>query len=680
MKIRRSFICFSFILLLLIGSIPGDLWAQLKTHEIGRLWDSQFPTGSMPEYSPLQDQMTYPGGDFFYQKPKNLERQGLWIGVTNWTDYQQIFHSYYIAECGPLNYEGLNYATAISIKKRVRNRLPLVYVNDQKESRLLDSRNGATLDTTLAADEKITTEWTTQPGVTVTKNSYAFANRQHDSYHIIEYLFQNTGNIDKDKTTIELRDQNLQNVYFSFMHVFIPSGDVGHLVMGEEVDEWVHYYGHEPGDTLRGLWYCYDGDNQKKAFDDRGDPSETTGEFLAPQYLGVGILHADAAYDDLTDDLTQPQTVHWWPDHRWYSHDQGYDEQTLYAEISSGIKSQGTDVTGYRNAWQPEVQHPMVFFSFGPYQLPFGKSLRIVLYRSAGMISRQTALAAGKQWKQGQLSFAGQTGDAAKNALLATGRDSLFRSAGLAQWTWRHGLAAVPDGPPSMDLTITSGPGKIELQWSDVAAEPDPDTKELDFAGYRVFRAVEHYTNEYQLLWECGGNSGNPVAISYTDFDVQRGVSYYYYVVAFDRAGHTSSHFYNRNFQYGASPFLGAQAQMDSIYVVPNPFHVQGLAFGGTVDEDYREVPRPEDRLYFMGLPFRAKIRIFTVHGDLVETLEHPDPREPLSIEGSADRVWYQISMSWQNIKSGVYFYSVEGWNHAGSYLGATTGKFVVIR
>jgi hypothetical protein len=36
--------------------------------------------------------------------------------------------------------------------------------------------------------------------------------------------------------------------------------------------------------------------------------------------------------------------------------------------------------------------------------------------------------------------------------------------------------------------------------------------------------------------------------------------------------------------------------------------------------------------------------------------------------------------MSWQTIRSGVYFYHVEGWDRDGNNLGTTTGKFVVIR
>ncbi|MBN2093164.1 hypothetical protein JW964_26310 [candidate division KSB1 bacterium] len=678
MKIKQYYR--GILILILLAMIPGVVLAQLQSHEIGRLWVTNFPTGSMPNYAPIQNQMTFPGGDFFYQRPKNLERVGVWIGVKNWTDNKGVFNSFFVAECGPSNFEALDYAAPISNKKTVRNRLPLVYSNKVKETRFLDSRTGSTRKADLTADEMITMVWTTRVGITITKNSYAFAHRKYDSFIIEEYLFENTGNMDKTKTTIELPNQNLEGVYFGFLSAFMPSGDYGHELLGGQHDDWVHYYGSTPGDTLRGLWYSFDGDNQIRAFDDIGDPSETTGEFLSPQYVGTGIIHADKSVSDPADDLTQPATINWWPSRHWYSHTLGDPEQTLYAELSSGKKSLGTDVTEFRNAYEPEIQHPLVYFAFGPYNIPFGQKIRIVIYRAGGMISRKVAIESGRQWKLGQLEFGGLKGDEAKKALLATGKDSLFRMASRAEWAWKNELKAVPDGPPAPGLNLDAGPGKIDLQWDAVDTEPDPDTGQLDFEGYRLFRAVDHYTNEYQMIWECGGKSANPVATSYIDFDVERGRSYYYYVVAYDKDGNESSHFYNRNYQYGLSPFLGARDQLDSVFVVPNPFHAQGLAYGGTIEEDYREIPRVEDRLYFVGLPARAKIRIFTVYGDLVTTIEHPDPSDPLSIPNSADRSWHQISMSWQTIRSGVYFFHVEGWDRDGNNLGTTTGKFVVIR
>jgi hypothetical protein len=145
-----------------------------------------------------------------------------------------------------------------------------------------------------------------------------------------------------------------------------------------------------------------------------------------------------------------------------------------------------------------------------------------------------------------------------------------------------------------------------------------------------------------------------------------------------------SSHYSNRNMQFAAVPFEAARLKLDSVYVVPNPFHFQGLEYGGTLSQDYIYDPttgaRPEDRITFVGLPAKAIIRIFTVHGDLIKTLHHPNPENPQSVAESADEMWFQITDSWQTIKSGLYFFHVEGWDQNNNPVGSTTGKFVIIR
>ncbi|NOZ55339.1 MAG: fibronectin type III domain-containing protein [Calditrichaeota bacterium] len=668
---------FGAILVLISLSLAGSVWAQQahKSHEIGRLWETMFPVWSMPEYNPVADQMCYPGGDFFFQTRKNLAEKGIWIGVKDWKDKFGQFKPYYVSEGGPLNHEAAGILFPIRSKKYVRRRLPIVRVNGVQETRLLDSRRGETRKSSLASDEMIQMIWTTDVGVTVTMKSYAFANPRYDSYIITEFTFKNTGNADNNKSTIELPDQDLHDVYFGFWFKFIPSGDLGHQQV-REYDDWVHYVGNQPGDTLRGLWYCYDGDSQRDPRDDIGDPDKTTGEFLSIQYVGAGVLHADKAYNDESDDPNQPATVGYRTPRTMRSYSKkGDDMFTLYSELASGEQSQGTDTGEYLNPWDPEIQEPRVFLAFGPYELPFGQDVRIVLYEVAGAIDQQLAMDYGQKWMQGTLEWNGLTGDEAKDAIVATGKDSVLQFASRAQWTWEHGLEAVPDGPPAPNLDINAGPGKVTLHWEAVDQVPDPDTGELDFAGYRVYRTEDRYTLPYRLIADIPDTT-----TTYVDKNVHRGKNYYYYVVAYDRYGNTSSHYYNRNYQYAAVPLDAPHTTLDSIYVVPNPFHAEGLEFGGTLQEDYTEIPRKEDQIMFVGLPAKAIIRIFTVHGDLVATLHHPNPDDPRSVPGSADEAWFQISSSWQTIKSGVYFYVVEGWDENGKPLGTATGKFVVIR
>jgi len=680
----------------------SSAFGQLKHHHIGRLWQTMFPVGSIPSYSPLITTMCFPGGDFNFGTRKNMEDTGLWIGVKGWTNKFGQFKEFYVCEGGYKNAEAAEFLEPISNKKYVRQRLPLVIVNDISEERHLDNRQSSTRKASLDSDEQIITKWATNVGIEVTRTSYAFANPQHDSYLIQEFVFTNTGNVDAS-SAIELMGQNLTGVYFGFWRVLVPSRDRGHEQMGGEYDDWCHYYGNQPGDTLRGFWYAYDGDNQRKTFDDTGDPSEITGEFLSPQYPAFGVLHADRSSSEKNDDSSQPVTVNFWPNAQVHSYTKGDPDQTLYFDLSSGTQSRGSDTGEYAAPWDPQIQFPQLLIAFGPYDLPFGADVRIVIFEAVGAIDRHLAIEYGRQYELGTLEWNGLTGDAAKNAILATGKDSLFQIVRHAEWAWKNGLAAVPDGPEAPNLNLTSGPGKIELVWyygtygthEVTPPNPDVDTGVQDFAGYRLYRAEDSFTNIYTKIWECGGTTGIPISNQYVDRTVERGKSYFYYVVAYDDGTQNfcelslgksveSSHFANRNFQYGAVPFEGARSKLDSVYVVPNPFHFQGLEYGGSLQYGYVYDPttgaRLEDKLTFVGLPAKAIIRIFTAHGELVKTLEHPNPDNPQSIPESADETWFQISESWQTIKSGIYFYHVQGWDLEGKFIGTTSGKFVVIR
>jgi hypothetical protein len=689
---------FNIIIVMVVFICHNHSYAQ-KSHEIGMLWETMMATGSLPEYAPLQHQMTYPGGDFRTASMKNLAGLGLWIGVTNWTGRAHAEaeirpHSFYVSEGGLKNNEAALFTFPISMKKHVRNLLPTVIVNGEEELRYADSRTGSLPEVPLLpeneriADERIETIWATNVGVRVRMRSYALANKNHNSYIIREYTFTNDGNADRTKSTIEYDGQNLTGVYFGFQFYLIPGGDRGHPIVDQH-DDWAVYYGNQPGDTLRGIFYKFDGnaDENHYAGDDTGDPDRTTGEFKSPQYPAFGVLHADMDWNDETDNRSQPSAVNIQPLQLMRSYLDGFSPDQLYSELSSVTHPQGT-VGQSTNPYDPTISEPVILMSFGPYDIPFDQDIQIVLYEAVGSISQKLAISAGNEWRQGTLEFNGLTDvDAAKNALLATGKDSLLMHASHAEYAWQLGLENLPTPPPAPDkFIIVSGPGRIDLEWDSVADIEDWQTGELDFAGYRIYRTEGNYTNVYSLLAEI-----NDDISSYTDWDVERGKRYYYTVTAFDDGTQNttgihpgqaleSSPFSTRNFREAAVPFLGASKNLDSVYVVPNPFHIQGLAYGGFVEYTYTKVPRIEEKISFVGLPAKATIRIFTMHGDLIATIPHPNPHSPGSVLGSADEAWFQITDQWQNIKSGVYIYHVEGWDLDGTPLGSTTGKFVIIR
>lgn len=677
-----------FFLIFLSQIFLENNFAQAtRSHEIGPLWETMFSSGSIPNYAPLQNQMTYPGGDYRTMTRKNLEGLGIWIGLKNWTDKQNIFHNTYVSEGGFENKEAFEFIYPISIRKRVRNRLPNVSVNGTVEERFLDTRSLSTKSSSVIADEMIDSKYSTNSGVSVKMSSYAIANHNHNNYIIREYTFTNDGNADGTESTIELPNQNLTDVYFGFEYLLLPGGDRGHQIVNQN-DEWAVYYGGNSGDTLRGLFYVYDGnaDDNHAAYDDIGDPDPTTGEFLSPQYPGFGVLHADTSPTDANDDKNQPSTVKIVPRRIMKSYTKGNTENEMYFEMSSGEKSTGTLGTA-STPYDPLVQEPVALLSFGPYNLNFGESIKIVLYEAVGSISQKLCVEAGNEWKNGTLNYNGKSGNEAKNALLATGLDSLLKHAYNAEFAWKLGLQNLPTPPPAPDnVEIISGPGKIDLKWQSVSDIADWQTGNYDFAGYNIYRTEGSYTNIYQLIKTFHGDT-----TEYVDRNVERGKKYYYSVTAFDNGTQNttgikpgepleSSRYYNRNFSVAASPFIGAHSNLDSVYVVPNPYHVQGLAYGGTVVEDYTDVPRLEDKIGFVGLPAKATIRIFSMHGDLLATILHPNPDNPNSVPESADEEWFQITDYWQTIKSGVYVYYIEGWDLNGKPVGLTKGKFVIIR
>ncbi|MCK4857198.1 MAG: hypothetical protein KAT58_04445 [candidate division Zixibacteria bacterium] len=110
------------------------------------------------------------------------------------------------------------------------------------------------------------------------------------------------------------------------------------------------------------------------------------------------------------------------------------------------------------------------------------------------------------------------------------------------------------------------------------------------------------------------------------------------------------------------------------VMVFPNPYKINaGYLEAGYEELDLASGASPERarRIHFANLPKEAIIRIYTLDGDLVRELRHPDLR--LS-EGESMIAWDLISKNTQAVVSGIYLYSVE------SELGNQVGKFVIIK
>jgi hypothetical protein len=110
------------------------------------------------------------------------------------------------------------------------------------------------------------------------------------------------------------------------------------------------------------------------------------------------------------------------------------------------------------------------------------------------------------------------------------------------------------------------------------------------------------------------------------------------------------------------------------VTVFPNPYKINaGYLEAGYEQLDLNTGSSEEHarRIHFANLPEEATIRIYTLDGDLVRELHHPDERYS---EGESMIYWDLISRNTQAVVSGIYLYSVE------SELGNQVGKFVIIK
>lgn len=110
---------------------------------------------------------------------------------------------------------------------------------------------------------------------------------------------------------------------------------------------------------------------------------------------------------------------------------------------------------------------------------------------------------------------------------------------------------------------------------------------------------------------------------------------------------------------------LEAKVQLDNVKVVPNPY--LGSA-RWEIKNPYTSGRGPRS-LHFTHLPPKCTIRIFTVDGELVQTIEH----NSLIDDGSES--WDMLSKDKLSISYGVYIYQVEA-----PGIGSKIGKFAVIK
>lgn len=624
--------------------------------------------------------------------------KALWLGATNFTDEQQTW-DYRVVHVGP-RVTGLGEYYPVEMKTISKFVPPEVNVDGLVSfSKSVDNDE---VDETLKADRKIVVTTNTLLGITVERTVMQFSQQYHDNYHVLEYVFTNTGNVDDD-AEIEFPNRTVEGFVPYFLNRMAPV-KASRFTIGNATGWGVNTMNDRRGDGLRPsetetfraqfAWHGYFPGFAGPNYDNIGAPifvpatnggyltaDDTTGRLEAYHFVGTVTLHADASAIDDSDDPGQPFTMteeH--NDDPLYANNSAFNESKMAAEYTMITRGRSSTRHAYRVEPSgdagfmepPANQEPSLgdnggygySYGYGPYTLAPGESVRIVIAEASAGISRDVAEGVGRQFKEivksngdqyQDISYVvnGQVETMTKNEWVFTSRDSLFQTFERAIANYNSDFN-IPESPlpPSILSVISAGDG-INLEW-------EFDGNEADIEGFRVYRASGRVDSTYRLLAEVpsslrflsdgdGARIGNA---SLYELDTPiRGRDYYYYVLTVgnqnnDATGLTptgSSLVSNRYYSQSYDParlLRAAGEAMEEIRVVPNPYN-PNIDRSLLLDQDGR------DRLAFYEIPGICTIQIYTEIGELVRTLEHDN--------GSGDEFWDLRTDYRQRVVSGIY-------------------------
>jgi|AntRauTorckE6833_2_1112554.scaffolds.fasta_scaffold00185_35 hypothetical protein len=277
----------------------------------------------------------------------------------------------------------------------------------------------------------------------------------------------------------------------------------------------------------------------------------------------------------------------------------------------------------------------------------------------------------------------------------------------------------VPEPPAAPRMWIESEAGNVSVYWDDRAeASVDPVTGEEDFAGYKIYRSqlgddIEGtISSSAKTLreWDLpndgqGFDTGfeeirldDPVTFPDDPTDTEytykleisgmlSGWQYLFSVSSFDRGDDRtppleSSVNANAVRVFPGTPAnenFGSDSKEFEVGVYPNPYRVNAAWDGNT--------PFTR-RIMFYNLPAKAEVRIYTLAGEIVATLDHDaetytgdtrwfnDFSSDNRMMPGGEHAWDLLSEANQNLTTGLYFFTVYD-KTSGD---VQRGKFAVIK
>lgn len=222
--IRRVVLTCLLAGLWLIASTPDQANAQVFTRtwvDVGDFQAQYSNSGGQDEVAIGNVGMQWPAilSIGTGQGSDHINSKGLWIGVTDWTDDAGKTWEYFVNRVG---FRGPGQGLAFPVETRLVSSIGDPNAPDDSQPSVL-VRGGNSfdkvaqvneVDPSLEADRMLYHRAHTKVGITMERKVYGFSQEYHDDYHIVEYLYTNTGNVDSDPE-LELEDQTLNGVLIS---------------------------------------------------------------------------------------------------------------------------------------------------------------------------------------------------------------------------------------------------------------------------------------------------------------------------------------------------------------------------------------------------------------------------------------------------------------------------------
>lgn len=556
-------------------------------------------------------------------------------------------------------------------------------------------------------DEIVQVTDSTILGINVSRTLLGWSQNYNDDYVIADLMFTNASADTLDSVYINLNFSK-DNLEYSNGHNPAP-GTSDNFKLGS--NDWHHYYGGKPGDSLR-VFYEYSADDPQKPGDNMGSPAVTqNGRLLDPDFTYMTVLHAskqpftDPSQD--VDDFMQPKVTYFGRNFPKTVQNDVYNSSNFYV-IRGGFSDDypmpgafpdthheaNGDEMGFADNSQTPAAYPenasYRYVSFGPYTMLPGQKVHIVYANGYTGIGFKKGQEVGQEWLDGTLqdppnmpnpntgwlpaNFQFPSGatemDKRKDKWISMGLDSVMLSAYRAKWNYDHNYN-IPQAPPPPETVSVTGYGDgVEIDWTDPQAETMPN-----FSGYRIMARISNADTIFYSPVYNSDASDKSAKHSFKLKDILFGAQYYFYVqskalIAADdpNADPTTrgKMMYSSRLLFpdinSVQPPHFPQYDMSKIRIVPNPYNIKDpllITYGFTNQRN----------IAFYNLPPQCTIKIFTENGDLVQTIQHNNPL------GTGSENWNMLTSSQQVINSGVYIAVFQKPSGEISYQ-----KFIVVR